>query len=127
MALQDAIDRLGAYARSIAEMHGGSPRVDIRHGYPITFNAAAQTEVAISVARQIAGPEGVATDATPKLGAEDFSFMLNERPGAMIMIGNGETAQLHNPGYDFNDDAVSHGIDYWCRLVERVLNAPATA
>ena len=127
VALQDAIDRLGGYARSIAEMHGGSARVDIRHGYPITFNAAAQTDVAISVARQIAGAEGVETDATPKLGAEDFSFMLNERPGSMIMIGNGDTAQLHNPGYDFSDDTVSYGIDYWCRLVDQVLNAPAPA
>jgi hippurate hydrolase len=57
------------------------------------------------------------------MGGEDFSYMLNARPGAFIFIGNGDTAGLHNPAYDFNDEAISHGISYWVRLAEQRLGS----
>ena len=55
------------------------------------------------------------------LGGEDFAFMLQERPGAFIYLGNGETAGLHHPAYDFNDEAIPYGVSYWARLVETAL------
>ncbi|MNL86273.1 N-acetyldiaminopimelate deacetylase [compost metagenome] len=57
------------------------------------------------------------------MGGEDFSYMLLARPGAFIFIGNGDTAGLHNPGYDFNDEAIPHGISYWVKLAETRLAA----
>jgi len=73
------------------------------------------------VAAQIAGPEQVDADAPPVLGAEDFSYMLEARPGAFIFMGNGDTAGLHHPAYDFNDEAIPVGASYWARLVETAL------
>ena len=57
------------------------------------------------------------------MGGEDFSYMLEQRPGAMVFLGNGNTAGLHNPAYDFNDEAIAVGCSYWVRLVERAMPA----
>ena len=92
-------------------------------GYPPTVNHDAQTEFATVIARRIGGDDRVATDSPPSMGAEDFSYMLEARPGAFIFIGNGDTAGLHNPGYDFNDAALPFGIGYWAKLVETALAA----
>jgi hippurate hydrolase len=86
---------------------------------PITTNhAPQQTDFAVQVASDIAGPSKVIADCSPIMGAEDFAFMLEARPGNMIFIGNGDTAACHHPAYDFNDAAIPHGVSYWARLVE---------
>jgi metal-dependent amidase/aminoacylase/carboxypeptidase family protein len=69
----------------------------------------------------VVGPDRVETDTRPMMGAEDFSFMLNERPGSYIFVGNGSSAGLHHPAYDFNDEAIPAGTSYWIRLVETAL------
>jgi metal-dependent amidase/aminoacylase/carboxypeptidase family protein len=73
------------------------------------------------VAREIAGDSKVDDQWPPLMGAEDFAFMLNERPGAFIYVGNGDSAGLHNPKYDFNDEAIPLGTSYWVRLAETAL------
>jgi hippurate hydrolase len=75
------------------------------------------------VARDVSGEGGVDFDMTPVMGAEDFSYMLEARPGAFIFMGNGSTAGLHNPAYDFNDEAIPVGVSYWARLVETAMPA----
>jgi hippurate hydrolase len=89
----------------------------------VTFNHARQTDFAAAVARQVAGNDKVDTDVAPQMGGEDFSFMLEARPGAFILIGNGDTASVHHPKYDFNDEAIPAGISYWGRLVETAMPA----
>ena len=71
----------------------------------------------------VVGTERVDTNTPPLMGGEDFSFMLEARPGAFIFIGNGDTAGLHHPAYDFNDEAISVGASYWAKLVETALPA----
>jgi hippurate hydrolase len=89
--------------------------------YPPTINPAAQTDFAASVARQVVGAERVMTEPPPVMGAEDFAFMLEARPGAFMWIGNGDSAGLHQPAYDFNDAALSYGIAYFAGVVETAL------
>jgi hippurate hydrolase len=86
-------------------------------------NHEKQTEFAASVAGQIAGQDKVDTGLPPMMGAEDFSFMLNARPGAFIWMGNGTSAGLHHPSYNFNDEAIPFGTSYWVKLVETALPA----
>ena len=97
--------------------------VEYRSNYPVTFNHAAETGFAGDVAAAIAGESGVHRAMQPVMGGEDFSYMLEARPGAFIFIGNGETANLHHPAYDFNDEAIPHGVSYWVRLAETALAA----
>jgi len=104
-----------------AAVFGGSAVVDYRDGYPPTVNHAQQTDFAVDVARSVAGDDKVDPDRTPLMGAEDFSYMLLERPGAFIFMGNGESANLHHPEYDFNDDAIRYGCQYWINLVNRFM------
>lgn len=101
-------------------------RVELRYsrGYPPTINSAAEAEVCRRVAAALVGPQNVLADRQPSMGAEDFSFMLRERPGCYVWIGNGPGAggcMLHNPHYDFNDELLPIGASYWVRLVEHVL------
>ena len=81
-------------------------------------NSSPHTEFAAGVARDVAGDDHVVTDTPAIMGGEDFAFMLEERPGAYILVGNGETAMVHNPKYNFNDDAIPAGCSYWARLAE---------
>jgi hippurate hydrolase len=107
----------------VAAMTGAKIDLDYRTGYPVLVNHAAQTDVAARVASEVAGAANVDANAVPMLGAEDFAFMLEEKPGAFIFIGNGDSAGLHHPAYNFNDEAIVYGTSYWIRLVETQLAA----
>ncbi|WP_353183235.1 M20/M25/M40 family metallo-hydrolase, partial [Bosea sp. (in: a-proteobacteria)] len=87
-------------------------------GYPVTFNHHGQTDFVTSVAKEVFGSDSITTDVPPTMGSEDFSFMLEERPGAFINIGNGDSAGLHHPAYEFNDQAIPVGVNYWASLIE---------
>jgi amidohydrolase len=104
-----------------ARAYGAEARVDYVRSYPVMTNSAAETRFAARVAAEVAGEGRVDADAPPVMGAEDFAFMLNARPGAMIFMGNGPSAALHNPAYDFNDEAIPYGCSYWVRLVETAM------
>jgi len=93
-------------------------------GYPVTFNAEAETAIALKAAQAVAGENGVNQQPTPSMGSEDFAFMLQEKPGCYIWIGNGSSENsclLHNPHYDFNDEILPVGAAYWVKLVEMKL------
>ena len=94
--------------------------------YPPTVNDPREAELTARVAGDVAGASNVSLDKDPMMGAEDFAFMLNEKPGAYVWIGNGPRdggCMLHNPNYDFNDDILPLGASYWARLVETRLEA----
>ena len=118
-----AYARVRAICEGVAAAAGAAVDVHIDINYPVTFNHPEETDFAIDVARGVAGEPNVATGIQPVMGGEDFSYMLEARPGAFIFLGNGETAGLHNPAYDFNDDAIPHGVSYWVRLAETALGA----
>jgi amidohydrolase len=123
--VQDAIERrIGEIARGAALVHGAAAEADYRRSYPPTVNHAAETEFAAEVAAEICGPDQVLRNVAPSMGGEDFSFMLNKRPGAMLWLGNGPGAGdcfLHNARYDFNDEALPVGVSFLARLAERFL------
>ena len=104
-----------------AATHRARATIDFEDGYPVTVNHAAETDLALAAARNVAGTDRVVPNLPPVMGAEDFSYMLERRPGAFIFIGNGATAGLHHPDYDFDDAAIPHGVSYWARLAETVL------
>jgi hippurate hydrolase len=114
--------RVREVVKGVAQMTGAKIDLHYERGYPVTKNHAAQTDIAIQVAKEIAGDANV-MEAPPMMGAEDFSYMLQARPGAFIFCGNGDTAGLHHPAYNFNDDAIVYGTSYWIKLVENTLAA----
>ncbi|MGB3581799.1 MAG: M20 aminoacylase family protein [Roseiarcus sp.] len=113
--------RIREIAAGLAAAAGGTARVEYRRGYPATVNHTAQTEFAAKIARKVVGESRVDSNVAPVMGAEDFSFMLEARPGAFIFLGNGDSAKLHRPAYDFNDAALPYGMSYWVELVETAL------
>ena len=115
--------RIREIAAGIAAAHGATVEIDYDRNYPVTRNHPQQTAFAANVAREVAGASRVDAEAPPVLGGEDFSYMLEARPGAFIFIGNGETAGLHTSSYDFNDDIIPTGSSYWARLVETAMPA----
>ncbi|WP_337269323.1 M20 aminoacylase family protein [Oryzifoliimicrobium ureilyticus] len=115
---QTAEQRFRQIVSGIAESHGATVDINFHRNYPVTVNHPKETEHTIATATEIAGTTNVDTDVAPMMGGEDFSYMLNARPGAFIFIGNGESAMLHNAKYDFNDEVIPHGISYWVRLAE---------
>jgi amidohydrolase len=115
--------RVVEVAEGIAKAYGASATVKYEKLYPVTVNAEKQAAFAASVARDIVGPDRVDDDAAPVMAAEDFSFMLNERPGALIRLGMGGGEPLHHPGYTFNDAIIPKGVSYWVRLVERSMES----
>jgi hippurate hydrolase len=116
--------RVREIAEGVAALHGASVKLRYTRGYPVTVNHAEQTSFAAGVASEIAGKDRVNDTLPPMMGAEDFSYMLNARPGAFIFVGNGESsAGLHHPAYDFNDEIIPLGSSYWVRLVEKALPA----
>jgi hippurate hydrolase len=123
--VQDAIERrIRDIARGAAIVHGATAEASYRRSYPPTINHAAETEFAAAVAAEICGAGGVLRDIAPSMGGEDFSFMLQKRPGAMLWLGNGPgegDCFLHNARYDFNDDALPVGVSFLARLAERFL------
>jgi hippurate hydrolase len=121
-ATSDLVEkRIREIAAGLAAAAGATARVEYRRNYPSTINHPTQTEFAAAVARKVAGEANVDADAAPVMGAEDFSFMLEARPGAFIFLGNGDSAKLHHPAYDFNDAALPYGMSYWVELVETAL------
>lgn len=110
-------------AKGIASGFGADIEFKYRRSVPVTFNHTVETNLAIRAARSLVGSASVDEDIKPHMGAEDFAYMLEARPGALIFIGNGLTAGVHNPTYDFNDEALPYGIGYWVNLVEALLAA----
>jgi len=120
--------RMKAIVEGIPAAHGGRGELHFDKGYPATVNSEPETEVAAAVASRLVGADNVVTDAMPSMGGEDFAYMLKEKPGSYIWIGNGQAGAgqgLHNPGYDFNDEALTWGASYWSQLVENVLGEAA--
>ncbi|HXD47059.1 MAG TPA: M20 aminoacylase family protein [Pseudolabrys sp.] len=113
--------RLGAIVEHTAAAFGAKAKFTYRRNYPVLVNHEKQTAFAADVASEVAGEKQVNRELVPMMGAEDFSFMLNERPGAFIWVGNGPSAGLHHPEYNFNDEAIPFGTSYWVRLVETAL------
>ncbi|HHZ08383.1 MAG TPA: amidohydrolase [Rhizobiales bacterium] len=118
-----ARERIHAICAGIGATFGAEIAVDYDANYPVTFNHADETVVAAQIAAEVAGEARVNRAMPPVMGGEDFSYMLEARPGAFIFMGNGDTANLHHPAYDFNDDAIPHGMSYWIRLAETALAA----
>jgi amidohydrolase len=114
--------RVREVVAGVAQMTGARIDLDYERGYPVVVNHALQTDFATQVAKEIAGDANV-HDLPPQMGAEDFAYMLEQRPGAFIFCGNGDSAGLHHPAYNFNDDAIVFGTSYWVKLVENALAA----
>ena len=123
-AVQDLLEkRIPEIVEGTAKLYGATARVRYRRGYPVLENHADQTDFAAAVAGEVAGQDKVDIAMAPVMGAEDFSYMLKARPGAFIFVGNGDSAGLHHPAYNFNDEAIPYGTSYWVKLVETALAA----
>jgi hippurate hydrolase len=118
-----AEERIRALVTGIAVASGAEANIHYDRNYPVTFNHAEETDFAVDVARDVAGDAKVDPQMPAMMGGEDFSYMLEARPGSFVFVGNGDTANLHHPAYDFNDEAIPHGISYWVRLTEKALAA----
>ena len=116
-------DRLTKLAEALALQHGATLNLNLVRGYPVTVNHPAQADFAGSVAADVVGEQNVDRAVWPMMGGEDFSYMLEARPGAFIFIGNGDSAGLHHPAYDFDDAAIPAGVSFWARLVETAMPA----
>lgn len=115
-----AEDRLTALVTGIASSFGATATVDYQRNYPVTVNHPEQTAFAAEVAAKISGN---CAQADLVMGGEDFSFMLEERPGAYILTGNGPSAALHHPEYDFDDEAIPVGCSWWAGIIEERMPA----
>jgi amidohydrolase len=113
--------RLHEVVAGTAQLYGATAKLTYKRDYPVTRNHDRQTAFAASVAAEVVGRARVDDNVAPVMGAEDFSFMLQARPGAFIFVGNGDSAGLHHPAYDFNDETIPIGTSYWVRLVETAL------
>ncbi|TVS00052.1 MAG: amidohydrolase [Rhodobacteraceae bacterium] len=112
--------RIKTLAENIAAGFGATAHVDYRRGYPVMVNSEIETEYAAEAARAVSGD---CTTAPLVMGGEDFAYMLEERPGAYILVGNGDTADVHHPKYNFNDSVIPAGCSFWVELAERRLAA----
>ena len=120
-AVERAVERL---CSGIAAANGAQISVQFDHRYPPTVNSVNEAKFCREVAAEVFKPERVLTDILPSMGAEDFAYMLNEKPGRYVWLGNGPGTggcTLHNPHYDFNDELLTLGASYWVRLVQRYL------
>jgi amidohydrolase len=113
--------RVAEVIEGTARLHGAKANFTLRPGYPVLSNHERETAFAAAVASDIAGADRVNTEMAPVMGGEDFSYMLEARPGAFIFVGNGDSAGLHHPRYNFNDDVIAYGTSYWVRLVETAM------
>jgi hippurate hydrolase len=114
--------RVREVVAGVAQITGAEIDLAYDRGYPVTVNHALQTDVATRAAKEIAGDANV-HEMPPLMAGEDFAFMLEQRPGALIFCGNGDSAGLHHPAYNFNDEAIVFGTSYWIKLVENTLAA----
>ncbi|MBM3354225.1 MAG: amidohydrolase, partial [Betaproteobacteria bacterium] len=116
--------RIREIVSGIAKAMGGSADIAYHRGYPATVNTEREAAFAAQVGERVFGKDNVFTDAEPTMGGEDFSYMLQARPGAYIFLGQGggpTGCYLHNPGYDFNDEVIPLGAGYLAALVEDAL------
>jgi hippurate hydrolase len=113
--------RMGEICAGLAAAMGVEVDFEYREGYPPTINHADQAAFATDVACDVAGDAAVDGNTGVEMGAEDFSYMLESRPGAYLFMGIGDAAGLHNTHYDFNDEALPHGASFFARLAERAL------
>jgi hippurate hydrolase len=115
--VQDFVEkRLAELVEGTALALGAKAELHYHRGYPVTVNAAENTGFAADVARSVSGR--VDTGVAPLMAAEDFSYMLNERPGAYIFLGNGDTAMVHHPAYNFDDSAIPFGASWYAGMAE---------
>jgi hippurate hydrolase len=113
--------RIADVIEGTARLYGAKVDFKWRPGYPVLSNHERETAFAASIAGDVVGASRVETNMAPIMGGEDFSYMLEARPGAFIFVGNGETYGLHHPRYNFNDDTIPYGTSYWVRLVETAM------
>jgi hippurate hydrolase len=122
---QQLQERIEALVHAQAVSYGATAEIDYMAGYPVIDNDDAETEFALQVARELVGDEQVIAHADQLMSSEDFAYMLEQRPGCFLRLGNGvgeDGCMVHNPAYDFNDKNLPIGAAYWARLVERYLN-----
>lgn len=112
--------RISEICQGIAATYGGKVEVNYIRNYPVMVNSEEQTEFAAKVARSVSGD---CAEAPLVMGGEDFAFMLEERPGAYILVGNGDTAMVHHPEYNFNDEVIPAGCSWWAEIVEQRMPA----
>jgi amidohydrolase len=110
--------RIRAIVENVCAAFGAKAEVEYDRGYPVTMNDPDKTDFMANVARAVSGENAVDTTVLPLMGAEDFSYMLEQRPGAYIFLGNGDTAGVHHPAYDFNDEASPYGVSLWAKIIE---------
>jgi hippurate hydrolase len=115
--------RIRAVVESVCAAYGATVKIEYNRGYPVTRNHPEQADFLARIAAQVGGEGAVDADITPLMGAEDFSYMLEQRPGAYIFLGNGATAGVHHPAYDFNDEAIPYGVSLWAKVVETAMPA----
>ena len=119
-ALRDLAEaRLTAIVDSTAAAYGCAAKLDYKRGYPVTMNHPDQTRFAADCAAEVVGEAQVDRNTPPIMPAEDFSYMLEARPGAYIFLGNGDTPMCHHPEYDFDDEAIPAGVSWFVTLAER--------
>ena len=123
---QAFLEEIEAVAKAAASTAGCDVSMEIRPGYPPTINHEQDAIFARNVISEVLGPDGLDTDITPSMGAEDFSYLIQQKEGAYIWLGAGRNSQnLHSPLYDFNDDLLPLGASLWVRMVEAKLASPA--
>lgn len=111
-------ERLKAVTKGIVETFGGTAEVNYRRGYPVVENTPDETAYAAAIAATVVGEDRVDANVDPKMGGEDFSYMLQARPGAYVFLGNGPSSELHSDTYDFNDAIIPVGVSFFVKLVE---------
>ncbi|MEM1164605.1 MAG: M20 aminoacylase family protein [Pseudomonadota bacterium] len=115
--------RMGEICENMGKAFGATVTLAYHRGYPVTVNHPDQTDFAASIARDVAGDAMVDANVEPIMGAEDFSYMLEARPGAFVFLGQGDGPICHHPEYDFNDEIIPVGATFWSRLVETAMPA----
>ena len=117
-------EQMHQITKSMCEAYGASYEFEYEHRYPATINSEEETEIAGKVAQKVVGEDRVNLSPTAGMGSEDFAYMLQEKPGSYIWIGNGDgegSCMVHNPGYDFNDEILPIGATYWVKMAEEIL------
>ncbi|MDA0786642.1 MAG: M20 family metallopeptidase [Proteobacteria bacterium] len=124
-AVRDGVEpAMRRIADGVCAAFGGTAELRYERRYPATVNSVEETEHAEAAASAIVGEENIERSPVPSMGSEDFAYMLREKPGSYVWVGNGDGAggcMLHNPGYDFNDEIIPIGVTYWSTLVEQIL------
>jgi len=118
-------EQMHQITKSICDAYGASYEFEFEHRYPATINSEEEAEIAGKVAQQVVGEDRVNLSPTAGMGSEDFAYMLQEKPGSYIWIGNGDgegSCMVHNPGYDFNDEILPIGATYWVKMAEEILS-----